>query len=144
MKNFNFSFLVILLAALMVGTLSAAPLEKLMTVRIPFAFVVGKDTLPAGEYEILGQFGTSIVWIKTSSGAIVTTGFAIQSRESKVADDTALVFNRYGDNYFLAKVLVAGQQNARVFNKSRRESEMQRLASSGGAGGTQVQAVGKR
>ena len=144
MKNFNFSFLVILLAALMVGITSAAPVEKLMTVNIPFAFVVGKDSFPAGEYEVLGQIGSSTIWIKSSNGAKVITGFAIPYRERKVASDSALVFNRYGDDYFLAKVLLAGWQDSKVFNKSRRETEIERLASSGGTGGVQVQTMAKR
>jgi hypothetical protein len=140
MKRFSLGVLVVLFAGLMAGTALAASLDKLMTVNVPFAFLVGKDSMPAGEYEVLGQFNTHLIWIKSPNGAKVSISRAIPNREKKAVSGAALVFTRYGDDYFLSKVLVAGQ-DAKVLPKSPREVERERLAKGGNAGGVQVVAA---
>ncbi len=39
-------------------------------------------------------------------------------------DETKLVFNRYGDLYFLAQAWIVGEIHGREFLKSRTESEV--------------------
>ena len=137
MKKYSLGILVVLLAGLMAGTASAAT-DKLMTVNVPFAFLVGKSLMPAGEYEVLGSTGA--IWIRSWNGANVTNAITFSDQEKKAPDHCALVFTRYGDDYFLSKVLIEGQQNAKVLPKSRREIEHERLAKGGQIGGVQVAA----
>ena len=144
MRKFNFGIVVVLFAGLIAGTASAADFEKLMTVNVPFAFEVGKDTLPAGAYEILGLSGRNVMWIKSQNGAKVGFASTIPTRESKYTDNSALVFTRYGDNYFLSKVLLAGQHDSKVLRKSQREIELAQLAQSGKTSGVRVVAAANR
>lgn len=139
MKRFSLGILVVLFAGLVAGTALAAAPDKLMTVNVPFAFMVGKDSLPAGQYEVLGQFGTHMIWIKSPNGERVSVSGTILSGEKKATSGAALVFTRYGDDYFLSQVLAAGQ-DAKVLPKSTREIERERLAKGGKTGGVVVAA----
>jgi hypothetical protein len=145
MRKFNLSFLAIAFVGLMICSSSAAPWDKLMTVKVPFAFNTAGGSFQAGEYEVLGNTGTHLILIRSLNGGNVSIERIIPFMEKKGNTvGAALVFNRYGGDYFLTKVLVAGDRNSKVLDKSRRESEIQRLAANGGAGGVQVQATGRR
>jgi len=137
MKRFSLGILVVLFAGVAAGIASPISLDKLMTVNVPFAFSVGKDSLPAGQYEVLAMFNTNLIWIKSPNGAQVSVAGTIPSRERKLSNGAALVFTRYGDDYFLSQVLVPGQ-DAKVLHKSAREIEQERLAKAGNAGGVVV------
>jgi len=69
---------------------------------IPFAFTVGDTPLPAGEYTISSPVSglIRIANNKTHDAATVSTshGYYDAGRNSR------LVFNRYGDRYFLHRV----------------------------------------
>ena len=137
MKKYSLGILVVLFAGLLAGTVSAAT-DKLMTVNVPFAFLVGKSLMPAGGYEVLGA--TNAIWIRSSDGANVSNSITFSDREKKVPNNCALVFTRYGDDYFLSKVLIEGRQNAKALPKSRREMERERLAKGGKISGVLVAA----
>jgi len=81
-----------------------------VTASIPFAFNVGKTTLPAGRYTITVLNPASdqkVLQIRSlngrSSAMIFTTGVI-----GKASDDTKLVFERYGDRYVFAQAQMAG------------------------------------
>ena len=81
---------------------------------IPFAFSVGKTTLPAGKYTITVVNPSSdrkILQIRSlngrSSALILTTSITGHS-----SDDAKLVFERYGDRYFFAQAQMAGDETS--------------------------------
>jgi hypothetical protein len=91
---------------------------------IPFAFRVGENILPAGEYNI--SHSNNIFIIREASGghsAIVMTTGALLSNESP---DSRLSFHRYGENYFLANVWTRGSRDGCELPKSRAEKEFAR------------------
>jgi len=94
---------------------------------IPFDFLVGDKRLPSGEYHVKSrhQVLTQIQSKDAHSTAIVlTTGM----QAGKIADAGKLVFNRYGDQYFLSKIWAAWSDMGRQLPKSRLEREVaQRL-----------------
>src|SRR6186713_766665 len=67
---------------------------------IPFNFVVGDRQLPSGEYHVK-QLQPGVIQVQgkvtRSSAIVMTTGVQTE----KTSDVGKLVFNRYGDNYFL-------------------------------------------
>jgi hypothetical protein len=94
-----------------------------LRVNIPFDFVVGNTTLPAGEYALrpLSPVG-SIVGIKQVDGSaamIVVTRPADQTGQTTEA---RLIFHRYGNECFLSQIWTG--VNGLQLNKSKREQEM--------------------
>ena len=96
-----------------------------LKVNIPFSFVVGKATMPAGEYSIqgLGLEGNPIS-IRKSDKAASSLTLAIRCQSLKTPEQSKLVFHRYGDRYFLAQIWTAGNNWGHELPKSRREAEM--------------------
>lgn len=89
---------------------------------IPFEFVVGDKTLPAGEYWVLStnQDGSAlrIRNEKTSEGANRLTN-SIEPRRSDTR--ARLVFHRYGQTYYLAEVWAGGDATGRQLLRSNSE-----------------------
>ena len=98
---------------------------------IPFDFVVGEKQLQSGEYHVKQlQQGVILVQGKDpgSSAIVLTSG----ARATKTSDAGKLVFNRYGDQYFLSKVWAAWSDMGRELRKSRLEREVAQRLSNGG------------
>jgi hypothetical protein len=116
-----------LFAGLMVPATQAQSI--MLKADIPFDFVVGDKQLHSGEYNVK-QPHPGVVLIQSndaSSSAMVLTTAA---QAGKISDVNKLVFNRYGDQYFLSKIWAS--DSGRQLPKSRLEREVaQRLSESG-------------
>ena len=118
-----------LVAWLMVPATQAQSI--MLKANIPFDFVVGEKRLPSGEYHVksLNPVLTQIESKDARSTAIVlTTGM----QAAKISDVGKLVFNRYGDQYFLSKIWVPSSDTGRQLPKSRFEREVAQRLSNGG------------
>ena len=117
MKLFAFAFAVAALAST-----SHAFAQEPEKVNVPFAFQSGSQHYPAGAYMI--RFESSHIILlqgRSTSGFIVTT-----STESvKPAETGKVVFQRYGDRYFLRQVWIAGNTIGNECVKSREEKQAQ-------------------
>ena len=95
---------------------------------VPFDFIVGKTTLPAGKYEIVnpGEFNPSILEIRSLDGrtSILCTTASVQA--PRTATKSELVFNKYGDSYFLHQIWVEGEQIGDEIEPSKTEQEMEK------------------
>jgi hypothetical protein len=93
---------------------------------IPFEFRVQGRRLPAGNYEIRRVTDDSIGLIvrnvddKHEKAMFETEPVYMRSIPGK----NVLVFNRYGDIYFLSEVETMGEQTAREVYPSRAERQM--------------------
>ena len=97
---------------------------------VPFAFSVSGKTLPAGEYRISpDQNSTGLVLISSTDGR---TTFAMTHNgvASASTAQPTLVFHRYGNQYFLARIS-AGEGTAAVMDlpTSKAEREAVTIAS---------------
>jgi len=106
-----------------------AQADEPMLVNIPFAFVAGNVTLPAGEYRVQKLDGNSTVVLircsdATASAMVVT--HAAQAKELQT--ESKLIFNQYGNRYFLSQVWRAGSIRGRELMKSRSEKEISQSA----------------
>jgi hypothetical protein len=83
-------------------------------VNLPFDFTAGKATLKAGRYNIRKLSG-DVVSIRSEDGkrVIVNAPLTVGSRDSK--GGARLVFNRYGDNYFLTQVWLTPEIGQQLF-----------------------------
>ncbi len=93
---------------------------------IPFAFVVGNTTLPAGEYQIkhlsMSNASAQVIWRTDDSvSMIVLTDVADQKGNDT---EPRLIFQRYGNECFLSQIWSG--PTGRQLHKSRREKELAR------------------
>ena len=100
-----------------------------LTADIPFEFVVGKDVLPAGEYRITRAMnGASWLAISTQNGKITNTFTSPVFGSGVGSQRASLVFNRFGDQYFLHKVLSDVTGVVAEIPASPKEKELRKMA----------------
>jgi hypothetical protein len=141
MKKRSFGTVTMLSLLLMLGanSVNAQHLsESKISVTIPFNFAVGETKLPAGEYLLRRVISTSSadqLSIQSADGRVdLHTGITRPNRTSEIQKQSKLVFNRYGDRYFLSQVWMAGSDTGRDLFKSRGErilSKESKLAKNG-------------
>jgi hypothetical protein len=109
-----------MLLAVSVVSASAQDLRPVAEAKVPFSFRIGDTSLPAGEYSILTSGSGMLVIrnVQAKKGAL-----AMGSTQASMSGAPAqLVFNRYGENYFLSKVdYFGGNTISLVLSKSERE-----------------------
>jgi hypothetical protein len=97
---------------------------------IPFDFAVGNTKLPAGNYTLRRIALTSSydrLVIKSSDGRGDShTVMTMPNRTSQIQKQSRLVFNRYGDQYFLSQVWMAGSDTRRDLFQSRNERNLEK------------------
>ena len=96
-----------------------------MKANIPFSFVVNGPALPSGEYKIegLGVTGSAIS-IRNLDGKGNGLVLAQPCEAGATSTRSKLVFHRYGNRYFLAKIWLAGSKSGREIPTSRNEVEL--------------------
>jgi hypothetical protein len=96
-----------------------------ITVEIPFQFHVGDSILPAGSYTASTNIASgAVVGLRSSDGksSVLVVSNAVHSATGPT--HPALIFNRYGDEYFLSQVWTGTDDMGRQLRQSRRESEL--------------------
>ena len=124
MKKQSFLMAGLLVLSSMAAT-QVARAQESMVVDIPFAFVAGNATLPAGEYRVQKLDGNSAVLLihcRDANAAALVITHAAQAKEPQ--SESKLVFNRYGNRYFLSQVWTAGSIRGRQLQASPREKEI--------------------
>jgi hypothetical protein len=132
-KLFNISLMIIMLAGVLAVSAHAQTSgAQRVIASIPFAFNVGKTTLPAGKYTITVLNPTSdrkTLQIRSLNGrtsAIVLT----MTSNSHASDNAKLVFERYGDEYFFLQAQMAGNETLAAL-RSRTNRGDKQLAKAG-------------
>jgi hypothetical protein len=98
-----------------------------MQVTVPFGFVAGGKTLPAGNYivELNTDTGTRGTIVLRRDGQQPIMLLVAIGKEYFVAPEhSQLVFHRYGTSFFLAEVRTEGDSTGRALATSDREKEM--------------------
>lgn len=81
------------------------PIKQLMMrVHIPFAFVAGGAHLPAGDYIVYHPGDPYLVVIERDDSKARGMEYIHPSATDPNGSATKLVFNKYGDRYFLSQV----------------------------------------
>jgi len=116
-----FSFLLMLTAV----TVSAQS-ERTRVINIPFNFIVGQKTLPAGEYTLEpNRKDSDNVWLLQSKEGHASALFTTNTvRASETQEEARLVFHRYGGQYFLSQIWTPGANTGRELLISRLESQL--------------------
>lgn len=103
-------------------TLAAAGLAALnrkVEVNVPFDFMVSDKTLPAGQYTVTPNSSNNTLTIRsweTKQGVMVIA----RNCEASVDNKSRLIFHRYGNQYFLAKIVSDTGGNELIKSKAER------------------------
>ncbi len=114
--------LVTLLVAIFCTTTSAqSNKELLFKVSVPFDFVAGDARLPAGHYSVYHVSTKSMILVESEAGkgaSFVQVGVASLAAGEHL---NALVFNRYGERYFLSQITTKNDHEVHTCSKGRDE-----------------------
>jgi len=104
---------------------SAADVSSRMKVNVPFAFNLGATEFPAGPY-IVERSGSGLIQLRNTSNwksgiSLVSTG-----ELKRAIPGPQLVFHKYGDKYFLARMWDGINDTAYRFPSSPKEREVAR------------------
>jgi hypothetical protein len=122
---------------LMVGAGSAfATLAAPIRVNVPFDFVVGGTTLPAGEYVISrpNDNSTALLAIRSIDGksAAFVQADPLSPKGDAWVSETGVIFQKVNGRQFLARVWESGSAMGYSLTSSSIELKAQQVASAGG------------
>lgn len=114
------------LALLIVAPAQAQMPGSRIRATIPFPFIVRGKTLPAGNYEIRrindSPQGLMMRNVYHTHEAIMFETESVEAK--KVPAKSELIFDRYGNDYFLSQVFTGGDQEGRELPPSRTERRL--------------------
>jgi hypothetical protein len=117
----------IVTVALATAVVSANGQTLNVKAHIPFEFVVGNETLPAGDYAVRSALSSGeALMIQNAETSISTLRLANVVRPKRNKTEARLVFHRYGQNYFLREVWQGGDTTGRQLLESKRERAIKR------------------
>ena len=123
-----FVFLAALAVASMGNPATAQAQSSLLKLTVPFDFYFGNERLSAGSYTIERVRSTDVVRISDQGGHVVLA--LTNAAESAPRDlrRSQVVFNRYGDTYFLSKVQWEEHPTARELPTAKAEVKSRRTS----------------
>ncbi len=122
MKKQNlFPLLAVVLLA--TGLASAQMGSQAVKANIPFDFMAGKTSMPAGEYKLAEVSDAGVLSVMGGPADKTLVGsHAVQA--SAASEKTKLIFHRYGDQYFLYQIWIQGENRGRELPTTALEKEL--------------------
>ncbi len=111
---------------LLTATLNAQmPIRQpLFRIDIPFAFMVGSAHLPAGYYNVYHPGDPYVIVLERDDGRARAMAYVHPADSNPNESSTKLVFNKYGDQYFLSQVWNEPDQQVHHCFKCPMEKEL--------------------
>ena len=94
-----------------------------MKVTVPFDFTVENQRIPAGDYTV-EKIVNGHLRMYTSDGKFSTSFLVIPKQGKTTAEVGRISFHRYGTEYFLASISMAGQNTGWEVLQGKLESEL--------------------
>ena len=95
--------------------------QPLFRIDIPFAFVAGGAHLPPGQYFVYHPGDPYLIVIERNDGRARAMEYVHPSGVDAQLSSTKLVFNKYGDQYFLSQVWTEADSEMHQCFKCRTE-----------------------
>ena len=113
----------VLLLAVAAPLHAGSILNHEMTVSVPFGFIAGDKSLPAGDYsvQVNPERGSVVLHQEGQSPLILLTN---QRESTNTSPRGKLVFKRYGANFFLSEVWNQDNATGQALTPSAAEKEM--------------------
>jgi len=80
--------------------------------------------LPSGQYTVYTDAGPGVVKLRSADAKSSVMILSIATQTMATPTTGKLVFNKYGDEYFLSQIWKAGSNRGNELRKSRREAEV--------------------
>ncbi len=112
------------LLGLMVGAATAADASSSLKAKVPFDFKIGNNVLPAGEYYVAKDGRTGVLSVRSLETDAVVIFLADRVHSNETTEQARLVFNTYGDHYYLREVWMAGMSSGSSISKGKAQREM--------------------
>ena len=121
--------LFLVLGALLLTAVAAnAQSQRSQITKVPFNFNVGEKTLPAGDYVVKpNRPDSNGAWLIQSTdghNSVLVNTRSLQA--SKAQKRTRLVFNKYGDQYFLSQIWTDGSDSGRELRMRGQERDLEK------------------
>ncbi len=125
MKRQALCAMAMLVLALLATTTAFSETRFLMRVKVPFDFLIQGRTLPAGEYSIEGTgIGKGGLLFRSLDGKAIAIINAFDTQTYlKEGHRAEVLFNKYGDTYFLSSVWPDGGETGKQLPRSKQERE---------------------
>lgn len=111
-------------SVLLLLTAAVAFSQEVITAQIPFQFHIGESVLPSGSYTVDNHMNHSVLLFRSAHGAQAAMIFSNAVQSTGIPSPPKLVFNRYGEQYFLAQVWLGNSGAGRELPRSRHEKEL--------------------
>lgn len=109
------------------ATAATAPVFSFrLKAEIPFEFMVGKKKFPKGEYTIESVGDTGNMLLRRDKGGKAVNFLTIKDKQTD-KHKSKLLFRRYGDQYFLARISDGTSQTVFKIEKSGAEKKIAKL-----------------
>ena len=128
-RKIAWMLLAVSLSVVLAGTNAYGQSSTKLKANIPFDFRVGSQSLPAGEYTVAPKSPTMLM-IQCKDGHQSASVLTNAVQANQISADGKLIFNRYGEFYFLSQIWTPGEDVGRKLPKSSVEQQM--------AGGTSL------
>jgi hypothetical protein len=123
----------LLLAATIYPRTAQAQIVGDLEANIPFQFHVGNTKLPAGQYRIheLDDSDLTVMEISSMNGSTSALFQVQNTNANSTPTKSELIFNKYGNRYFLAKLFEDGSSTGSQVVESRYEKRISQEAMDG-------------
>jgi hypothetical protein len=129
MKNIKKLFFGLIFAAFAIVSINSSAFagDKVLTVEIPFDFYVKNEKLEAGKYEVKKNTESIFVLrsVETGKQILMTATISTANDNDKIE---RVVFNQYGDRYFLRSVFWHRTASGRDLGESKTERKIRKEA----------------
>jgi len=122
-KNLMKAMALMVLALAVAAPVAAQRQTGTIKLTVPFSFSVENDHFKAGDYTI-ERIANGRLRIRNEEGSVSTIFLAIAAQEAATPEKAHFVFNRYGNEYFLEKIWMPGQQGGWELLKGKYEMEI--------------------
>jgi hypothetical protein len=125
MKN-NMVILSLVLVLALMASVGVAGASELMRIHVPFDFYAGNQQVPAGDYTFSMESSLSATGSRVKINSKDGEGICLLLTQPGQDESTSrLLFNKYGNKYFLTSVSIRGFKAALKATKLEQELRVQ-------------------
>ena len=120
----------VIVVGMLLATNVVAQTSQELVANIPFNFTVCREQLPAGKYKVrpVTSANPRIVLVATADNRPIEMICTHDVQSKKPATTGKLIFNRYGNQYFLSELWLQGETTGRQLGKTEAEDALFRAS----------------
>ena len=96
---------------------------------VPFEFMVGGQSMPSGDYTVARVGGTDQIKVSDGNASALSWASNASPSPQERTGQALLIFHRYGDQYFLSRIVDGSRDAGMELPISRTEKELSKTAS---------------